>query len=1120
MRMPLWWILLVIVCGCSSAVPEDTALSYLREKMLSAGEKVDDVEWTGKMPINYQLSPQLVWKRTLGDAAPVLPNGPLVIVSTATIGDGGIRLRETMTGRGGEIPPTESWADNGGMLLRASFKVRITDDRTSTDPCKRLWNLNHAIYTTRDYDALRAQRRIQSGKPFDVVFFLDSSGKCVGHRPGEFWDFYTSHVSAAGSPTLGTAASPPPPPPSSPSSPPAANGTAVPPATNTAKPLSGAYRIRIETVWGDADGWYYDESVETDAAPLEVTNSAGQSTVRFFSRHWSGATAELAGVKLSVPLAEADKNFRLLHAYTSEEKAELVFQPGNNAAPVQVTGFTAHVPPRQELDPQSSFSRRVTNTYAGKPGFAKFDAMLIAATDTPWSGKSLAGGELLPGEQKRLPGHRAALLSLEVSADGKQVLSSDASGIVLAWTDDFNRAPLALRIPETQSYPGFLRPLPQGTHWLLAAGRGLRGRIGVWGPGSDEPNMAFAAPVDSATGGAQNASRQSVWTRFFENLAVSADGRRALTVVRTDVVSDGETTILYDIATGKPLWTRKDAAGWVALSGDGRLAFLDLRIWNLDQAMAQPNARGEQAAKYLNYLIPSRNSPLVPRQGGATDSICDFAFSSQPDVFAVGWRSGRIEILAYAETPRRISEIETRAGASRAMRFSPDGKRLLTAGDDATIRLWEVTTGKELRRFRWGAALKEGCNWQPLMGRIPYLPCGLDEIMQTSHVLRRSPLRVAFFPDGSRAVSSDPDGTVHLWDLRSDDPRTLPLPTIRTTSESEFAKELRAIARSPDGQYVVRPGTKPVTKSIPERRNPILQLRHAQTDKSIRDFLDPDQPGVGLVGGLAAFAPDSESLVTLHGAQMWLWQPRRPKPLAGLKETKLAGFESVLLFTDNGRYIIAGESPVYLVDAKSLAVVRCFDDVRKFRAASSDGGLIALSNAKDETVVYDTQTGQPIQSLSGTGDATFSPNGRYLVAVVGGSDGAIIAMDVKTGRHVRRFEVAERWGLHAARLAISPDCRTLAVNIGQSVWLYDVATGRQFSHIPLPEDANRVRFLPDGHSIEVGDSRIETARTLEWPDAELMRAPLAVISKLSPAVANGQAAPNKSPGATTPQLSP
>ena len=30
--------------------------------------------------------------------------------------------------------------------------------------------------------------------------------------------------------------------------------------------------------------------------------------------------------------------------------------------------------------------------------------------------------------------------------------------------------------------------------------------------------------------------------------------------------------------------------------------------------------------------------------------------------------------------------------------FSPDGKQIVTGGADATVRVWETATGKELRR--------------------------------------------------------------------------------------------------------------------------------------------------------------------------------------------------------------------------------------------------------------------------------------------------------------------------------------------------------------------------------------------------------------------------------------
>jgi len=102
--------------------------------------------------------------------------------------------------------------------------------------------------------------------------------------------------------------------------------------------------------------------------------------------------------------------------------------------------------------------------------------------------------------------------------------------------------------------------------------------------------------------------------------------------------------------------------------------------------------------------------------------------------------------------------------------ISPDGKRAASVGNDSTVRVWDLESGKELMKL-------------------------------TGHT--RGVRSVAILPDGKRVASGGDDGTLRLWDLENGKLiRTYRLPE----HEGTAYQYVHSVAFSSDGRWILSGG--------------------------------------------------------------------------------------------------------------------------------------------------------------------------------------------------------------------------------------------------------------------------------------------------------------------------
>ena len=553
------------------------------------------------------------------------------------------------------------------------------------------------------------------------------------------------------------------------------------------------------------------------------------------------------------------------------------------------------------------------------------------------------------------------------------------------------------------------------------------------------------------------------------------------------ILSAGGDRILryWDIATGKPVRTTnlQGASGpgtCVTLSPDGKtLVSQDaqsLVFWEVATGKELKKiAVGNQFVSYMYFSADGKT--LAVHSGPNTVSLWD-------------WADGKERVLNLPVQAQGFNSIDS----SNHGYFSHDGKTFGTGGGFMhPLILWEVATGKEIKRFDCtptiscfspddkllaAACMKQGGG--PVTLRLLEIATG-KELFQKEAPQNGFFWWVEFSPDGKTIAFIDQK---HVYLLN------------RETGEERrrFAASVRQLFFSPDGKWMMG------------NNGNRIRLWEVATGKEMQA-----NPGLNSGPSAMAVSPDGRRLATAtyyYGEPLTIWDTATGKKLHALDVADNTGYGFVqgLSFSPDSKTLFAGAGSGQLhfwnaATFQKIKTVQLQDPARGANAMnfqrmhlSSDGRRVASlernwgpRGQSDLIDAWDLDTTRMVKQfpIAGNIDPIWSSDGKTAAYI--GQDG-IALMDMATGQTLAG--ISGNW---LGRPAMSPDGTLLAARTAQlnpgSLVVWETASGKKVTELPagpvhswvLAGD-NRTIVTLDENLIRIWDLASRTEKySLELP---------------------------------------
>jgi WD40 repeat protein/transcriptional regulator with XRE-family HTH domain len=449
-------------------------------------------------------------------------------------------------------------------------------------------------------------------------------------------------------------------------------------------------------------------------------------------------------------------------------------------------------------------------------------------------------------------------------------------------------------------------------------------------------------------------------------------------------------------------------------------------------------------------------------------------------------------------TSRVRMTLRGHAGNVPAATFSPDGKRIATASQDKTAKIWDAATGKELLTLTGHTERVPDVAFSPDGKRLATVSWDKSakvwdsetgKELMTIQVSEES-LTVAFSPDGTQIATGCGNRTAKVWDIST------ALNTGAATGKLLFTLPCQApgnnsIAYSPDGKRIAVRDVEMTAK-----------VYDAETGKEVLVLGKPEVPTMNIY---IAYSPDGKRIATAtYEGQVNVWDAISGRALLSWTAqlaTQAVAFDrpfGTRLFTSHTDGTIKGWdiSSASIQGAGSMTVPLLFTLAGHVSGiwgleVSPDGSQLVTSSFDYTARIWDITDSGTSEWLTISDGACcyafYSPDGKRLIGTSRINTSLygvnkVNIWDATTGQVLRTIDTGQICSLNLSRdgkrfmaVTCARDLSHMA-KVGDNMsqfWdnmaqVWDVDTGNQLFSVPNPnaDDTNMVQygaaFHPDG----------------------------------------------------------